>query len=409
MACGLMLLYKGFPLEKTGTEKRREYMNLNRETMKKLMLLIAFTILLLVGVQRLDAVFGALGFLWGIGFPFVLGGAIAFILNVPMTALEGWLFPQKKTAKSKLGRKLARPLSLVLAIVLVLGVISLVIFVVVPELGATVVSLGATVEAFLPKAQEWLEDIFSYNEQIVAWIDSLEMNWEKIMETAWNFFRSGAGSVLSSTMTVARTIISAVTNFFIGFVFACYVLLQKEKLGEQSRKLLRAVFPKKQVDYILHVCSLSHRTFSSFITGQCMEAVILGAMFFVAMSLLRFPYALLVGVLVAFTALIPIFGAFIGCVVGAFLILMVSPAQALGFIVLFQVLQQIEGNLIYPRVVGNSVGLPAIWVLVAVTVGGNLMGIVGMLIFIPMVSVLYTLLREWMYGRLEKKKLAKKL
>lgn len=384
-------------------------MNLNRETMKKLMLLIAFTILLLVGVQRLDAVFGALGFLWGIGFPFVLGGAIAFILNVPMTALEGWLFPQEKTAKSKLGRKLARPLSLVLAIVLVLGVISLVIFVVVPELGATVVSLGATVEAFLPKAQEWLEDIFSYNEQIVAWIDSLEMNWEKIMETAWNFFRSGAGSVLSSTMTVARTIISAVTNFFIGFVFACYVLLQKEKLGEQSRKLLRAVFPKKQVDYILHVCSLSHRTFSSFITGQCMEAVILGAMFFVAMSLLRFPYALLVGVLVAFTALIPIFGAFIGCVVGAFLILMVSPAQALGFIVLFQVLQQIEGNLIYPRVVGNSVGLPAIWVLVAVTVGGNLMGIVGMLIFIPMVSVLYTLLREWMYGRLEKKKLAKKL
>ncbi|MCI8374084.1 MAG: AI-2E family transporter [Lachnospiraceae bacterium] len=379
-------------------------MNLNRETMRKLMLLIAFTILLLVGVQRLDAVFGALRFLWGIGFPFALGGAIAFILNVPMTALEQWLFPREKTAKSKLKNKLARPFSLVLAIVLVVGVISLVMFVVVPELGTTVASLGASMEAFLPRAQEWLENIFSSNEQIVAWIEGLEMNWEKIVETAWNFFRSGAGSVLSSTMTVARTIISAVTNFFIGFVFACYVLLQKEKLGEQSRKLMQAIFPRKQVDYILHVCSLSHRTFSSFITGQCMEAVILGAMFFVAMSVLRFPYALLVGVLVAFTALIPIFGAFIGCVVGAFLILMVNPAQALGFIVLFQVLQQIEGNLIYPRVVGNSVGLPAIWVLVAVTVGGNLMGIVGMLIFIPMASVLYTLLREWMYGRLDRKK-----
>ena len=373
-------------------------MNLNRETMKKLMLLIAFTILLLVGVQRLDAVFGALRFLWGIGFPFALGGAIAFILNVPMTALENWLFPEKRTRKSSLQRKLARPLSMVIAILLVLGVISLVIFVVVPELGTTVVGLGASVEAFLPRAQEWLEEIFRNNDQ------GLEMNWEKAVETAWNFFRSGAGSVLSSTMTVARTIISAVTNFFIGFVFACYVLLQKEKLGEQCRKLLKAVFPKKQVDYILHVCFLSHRTFSSFITGQCMEAVILGAMFFVAMSLLRFPYALLVGVLVAFTALIPIFGAFIGCVVGAFLILMVNPAQALGFIVLFQVLQQIEGNLIYPRVVGNSVGLPAIWVLVAVTVGGNLMGILGMLIFIPIVSVVYALLREWMYGRLEKKK-----
>lgn len=379
-------------------------MNLNRENMKKLMLLIAFTILLLVGVQRLDAVFGAVKFLWGITFPFALGGAIAFILNVPMTALERWLFPKERIGKSRLGQKLARPLSMILAILLVLGVIFLVIFVVVPELGTTVVGLGARVEAFLPKAQEWLEDIFQNNEQIVAWIESLEMNWEKAVETAWNFFRSGAGSVLSSTMTVAKTIISAVTNFFIGFVFACYVLLQKEKLGEQCRKLLRAIFPKKQVDYILHVCSLSHRTFSSFITGQCMEAVILGAMFFVAMSLLRFPYALLVGVLVAFTALIPIFGAFIGCVVGAFLILMVNPAQALAFIVLFQVLQQIEGNLIYPRVVGNSVGLPAIWVLVAVTVGGNLMGIVGMLIFIPMVSVLYTLLREWMYRRLEEKK-----
>ena len=378
-------------------------MNLNRETMKKLMLLIAFTILLLVGVQRLDAVFGALRFLWGIGFPFALGGAIAFILNVPMTALEHWLFPEEKMGKSKLKRKLARPLSMILAILLVIGVIALVIFVVLPELGTTVVGLGASVEAFLPKAQEWLEDIFQNNEQIVAWIEGLELNWEKAVETAWNFFRSGAGSVLSSTMTVAKTIISAVTNFFIGFVFACYVLLQKEKLGKQSRKLLRAIFPKKQVEYILHVCSLSHRTFSSFITGQCMEAVILGAMFFVAMSILRFPYALLVGVLVAFTALIPIFGAFIGCVVGAFLILMVSPAQALGFIVLFQVLQQIEGNLIYPRVVGNSVGLPAIWVLVAVTVGGNLMGVLGMLIFIPIVSVLYALLREWMYGRLEDK------
>ncbi len=379
-------------------------MNLNRETMKKLMLLIAFTILLLVGVQRLDAVFGAVKFLWGIGFPFALGGAIAFILNVPMTALERWLFHEEKTAKSKLKKKLARPLCMILSILLVLGVISLVIFVVVPELGSTVVGLGASVEAFIPRAQEWLEDIFQNNEQIVAWIESLEMNWEKAVETAWSFFSSGAGSVLSSTMTVAKTIISAVTNFFIGFVFACYVLLQKEKLGEQCRKLLTAVFPGKQVDYILHVCSLSHRTFSSFITGQCMEAVILGAMFFVAMNLLRFPYALLVGVLVAFTALIPIFGAFIGCVVGAFLILMVNPAQALGFIVLFQVLQQIEGNLIYPRVVGNSVGLPAIWVLAAVTVGGNLMGILGMLIFIPIVSVLYALLREWMYGRLEEKR-----
>lgn len=156
---------------------------------------------------------------------------------------------------------------------------------------------------------------------------------------------------------------------------------------------------------MLEIASLTHRTFAKFLTGQCLEAVILGTMFFVAMTLLRFPYPLLVGVLIALTALIPIFGAFIGCVVAAFLILMVSPMQALAFIVLFLVLQQLEGNFIYPHVVGGSVGLPSIWVLVAVTVGGSLMGIVGMLIFIPLMSVLYTLLRQDVIKRLEKKQL----
>ena len=378
-------------------------MNLNRENMKKLMLLITFTILLLVGVQRLDVVLGAIGFLWNICWPFALGGAMAFVLNVPMTALEKRLFPKKNMPGHKLQRKLARPLSLVAALVLVCGVIGLVIFVVVPELSATFTALGSTVETFLPKAQVWLEDIFNNNQQITDWIESIELNWEKMIETGLAFFRNGAGSVLSSTVTVDKTIISAVTTFFIAFIFSCYILLQKEKLGSQAEKLLQAVLSPGQVKYVLHVCALSHRTFSSFITGQCMEAVILGVMFFVSMSLLRFPYALLVGILVAFTALIPVFGAFIGCVVGAFLILMVNPMQAIGFIVLFLVLQQVEGNLIYPHVVGNSVGLPSIWVLAAVTVGGSLMGIMGMLVFIPLASVLYALLREWVYRRLERK------
>lgn len=379
-------------------------MNLNRENMKRLMALITFTVVMLVGVQRLDVVLGAVGFLWNICWPFVLGGAMAFVLNVPMSALERRLFPGKDAPGRKLWKKLARPFSLVGALILVCGVIALVIFVVVPELGTTFAALGSTVESFLPKAQEWLEDIFNNNEQVTAWVESIELNWEKMIETGLAFFRNGAGSVLSSTVTVAKTVISAVTTFFIAFVFSCYILLQKERLGNQAEKLLQAVFPKKQVEYILHVCALSHRVFSSFITGQCLEAVILGVMFFVSMSLLRFPYALLVGILVAFTALIPVFGAFIGCVVGAFLILMVNPMQALGFVALFLVLQQVEGNLIYPHVVGNSVGLPSIWVLAAVTVGGSLMGIMGMLIFIPLMSVLYTLLREWVYRRLERKK-----
>ena len=197
--------------------------------------------------------------------------------------------------------------------------------------------------------------------------------------------------------------VSVLTSSFIAFVFACYILLQKEKLGLQCRKALFALLPKRVAERVISVCSLSHRVFSSFITGQCVEAVILGTMFFVAMSILKMPYALLVGCLIAVTALIPIVGAFIGCGVGAFLILMVSPMQALIFVIMFLILQQVEGNLIYPHVVGSSVGLPSIWVLFAVTVGGSLMGVLGMLLFIPLTSVLYTLFREFVYKRLREK------
>ena len=377
-------------------------MNLDRENMKKLMFLITFTVVLLVGVQRLDVVLSTLDVLWTIFFPFVLGAAIAFLLNVPMSFMEKRLFGEEKKEKWK--RKLARPLSLLLTIVLVMAVIALVIFVVVPELSSTVSSLAAQIEAALPKAQSWLESTFRDNEQVSAWIDSQEVNWEAMVQTALNMLQTGAGSVLASTVVVARGIINALYTFIISVIFACYVLVQKEKLSVQAQKLLRAVFPEKHADRITYIFSLSYSTFTNFITGQCLEAAILGTMFFVVMSVLNFPYALLVGVLVAFTALIPIFGAFIGCAIGAFLILVVNPMRALAFIILFLVLQQIEGNLIYPHVVGNSVGLPSIWVLVAVTVGGNLMGIAGMLVFIPITSVLYTLLREWVYRRLKEKK-----
>ena len=380
-------------------------MDLNRETMKKLMFLIAFTVLLLVGIQRLDVVIGTLDVAVAIFFPFMFGGAVAFFLNVPMSFLERTLFGTERKEKWK--RKLARPLSLLLAVVLVLAVIVLVIFVVVPELSSTVKSLAVQIEAAIPRAQEWLEDIFRNNEQVTQWLNKQEVNWETMVQTALNMIQNGAEGVVTSMMTAARGIINAVYTFVVAVVFACYVLVQKEKLSVQARKLLRALLPERHAERALYICSLSYRTFTNFITGQCLEAVILGTMFFVVMSVLRFPYALLVGILVAVTALIPIFGAFIGCAIGAFLILVVNPMQALAFVILFLVLQQIEGNLIYPHVVGNSVGLPSIWVLVAVTVGGSLMGLVGMLIFIPIVSVLYTLLREWVYRRLEEKKIKK--
>ena len=275
-------------------------MNLDRENMKKLMFLITFTIILLVGVQRLDVVLSTLDVLWTIFFPFVLGAAIAFLLNVPMSFMEKRIFGEERKEKWK--RKLARPLSLLLTIVLVIAVIALVIFVVVPELSSTVSSLAAQIEAALPKAQSWLESTFRDNEQVSAWIDSQEVNWEAMVQTALNMLQTGAGSVLASTVVVARGIINALYTFIISVIFACYVLVQKEKLSVQAQKLLRAVFPEKHADRITYIFSLSYSTFTNFITGQCLEAAILGTMFFVVMSVLKFPYALLVGVLVAFTA-----------------------------------------------------------------------------------------------------------
>ena len=205
-------------------------------------------------------------------------------------------------------------------------------------------------------------------------------------------------------MSAIGSIVSGVTTFVIAFVFSCYVLLQKEKLSVQVKKVVYAFFPERRCEWLFEVAGLASKAFSSFFTGQCVEALILGCMFFIVMSILNMPYTLLVSVLIAFTALIPIFGAFIGCFVGAFLILMVDPMKMLVFVVTFLILQQIEGNLIYPKVVGSSVGLPSIWVLAAVSIGGSLMGIVGMLIFIPIVSVVYTLFKASVYKHLRKKR-----
>lgn len=382
-------------------------MELNKENMRKIRWLIAFAVLLYLGIQNLAVVLKYVKLLWGLLLPFVLGGAMAFVLNVPMSFIERHLFGKAREKNNKAGRtaaKLARPVSLVLSIVFVILLILIVVLVVAPELGTTLVSVVKKVEEDIPLAQKWITDTFNGDSEIVKWASAIEIDPQKILDSIVSVLKNGADNLVSSTITVTMGIVSMAVNFAIGFVFACYVLLQKEKLGKQVLKATYAILPVKVVEYQSHVCTLASKIFASFITGQCIEAVILGSMFFVTMTIGRFPYAMLIGVLISFTALIPVFGGIIGCWVGFFLILMVSPLKAFMFLGLFLILQQIEGNLIYPHVVGNSVGLPAIWVLVAVTLGGNLMGIVGMLIFIPLVSVLYALFREWVYARLDKKK-----
>lgn len=380
-------------------------MQLDKENMKKIRWLIAFAILLYLGVQNLHIVISTVRVLLGFLFPFIIGFGIAFILNIPMKFIEHHLFGKALKQEKKTAQKLARPVSLVLSICFVICIIVIVMLVVVPELGATFVNIAKKIEENIPVFQKWIDNVFGNNPEVVKWAQSLDIEPGKIIDSVLSVLKNGVNNIVSSTVSITMGLLTTAMNVSIGFVFACYVLLQKEKLLQQIKKAMYAMFPEKPVRYLTHIWNLANRIFSSFITGQCIEAVILGSMFFVSMTILHFPYAMLVGVLISFTALIPLFGGIIGCWVAFFLILMISPVKAVLFLGLFLILQQIEGNLIYPHVVGGSVGLPSIWVLVAVTLGGSLMGIAGMLIFIPTVSVIYTLFREWVYARLEKKQL----
>lgn len=377
-------------------------MDLSNLSIKKIRELIVFTALLVVALWKFDVVLGVLKTIGQIIFPFILGGAIVFVINVPMSFLEKKIFENIKK-ENKAARKLARPVSLLLTIVLVVGVIALVMIGVIPQLTKTMGSLMINITDFIPQIKIWIRDFFHDNREIMKLVDQVQFKPDQAIRWGISLLGNGAGNMMNTTVSAVGSVVSGLATFFIAFSFACYVLFQKEKLHVQVRKVLFAFLPKQKAEAFLKVCSLTYRTFANFLTGQCLEAVILGCMFVVTLSILRMPYALLIGVLIAFTALIPIFGAFIGCAVGSFLIFMVSPKQAIIFIIVFLVLQQIEGNLIYPHVVGESVGLPSIWVLAAVTIGGNLMGIVGMLVFIPLLSVVYTIFRKVVYQRLKKR------
>ena len=372
-------------------------MELDDSTIKKIRGLIVFAVIVVVAGWNYRSLFAFAMKLVGFISPFLLGGVMAFILNVPMRRIEQ-LLPGKKESKIR------RPLSLCLTLVFVMGLLLLVVFVVLPQLFETVMSLQNSIPAFLAGIKEEAERLFAQNPEIADYISNIEVDWKSFLENVVGFLSAGAGTVLSSTVSAALSFISGMTAFLIALVFAVYILLQKETLSRQIHKLMKAFLPEEVTLRTLEILTLVSETFSHFLTGQCMEAIILGSMFFLTLTAFGLPYGILIGVLIAFTALIPMFGAFIGCAIGAFLMLMVRPLDAVVFLIIFFVLQQVEGNFIYPHVVGNSVGLPSIWVLVAVTIGGSAMGIVGMLIFIPLCSVVYAILREIVNERLEKRK-----
>lgn len=376
-------------------------MEWKKENLRGLLLVVCGGIAFYSLLQNLPAVAMAVGWVLGILGPFLLGGAMAFILNVPMRAIERRLFPVRPGKQVK-GR---RPMALLITLLAVIGVLVLASSVIGPGIAEAVRSLAAQV----PAAAERLWAQISRLEQYLPMLESLLADWnmedwKNITQKAAELLQTWGGGILSSGSMVIGGVVSGVSTFVIALIFSFYILLQKEKLGRQGRQVLYALLPERRADRTLEILRLSSRTFSSFLSGQCLEAVILGTLFVVSMTLFRLPYALLVGVLISLTALIPIVGAFIGCGVGALLIAVTDPWKALFFIVLFLILQQIEGNLIYPHVVGSSVGLPSIWVLAAVTLGGKLMGILGMLFFIPLCSVLYALFRSFVKDRLAEKK-----
>ena len=369
-------------------------MGFDRVKIKQIYGLILYIAIVLLVLIKFDDVLGGIGLVFEMLKPFVIGAVLAFIINIPMKCIEE-KYPVKWQGKK--GKRLKRPVSLCLALLLVVLILTLVVVAIVPQIGDTINTLGNKLPGFFASMEVWLRDMavtYPALEQQFNELLSVKLDWNSVLTTVANFMKNGITNMLSSTVSVASGIIGAITTGVIGFVFAIYILLQKEKLQDQFLRVMSAYIPEKTGKKIKEVCRRLYINFTNFICGQCLEAVILGVLFIVAMTIFGMPYAIMIGTLIAFTALIPIVGAFIGCGVGAFMILIDDPVKALWFIVLFLVIQQLEGNLIYPRVVGNSVGLPAIWVLASVSIGGSLFGVAGMLLFIPLMSTVYSLIRD---------------
>ena len=320
--------------------------------------------------------------------PFLLGIMIAFILNVLMIRIEKIL---SRFLLDKKYTSFKRVISIIVSLLIVIGVIGIIITLIIPELTNAIKVIVKSFPETFEQLQVWINQNGNSFPQLETWINSVDLN--SIASELSGLFKIGLTGMLGSTVDVISMFFTSILNLVVGIVFALYILMSKETLKRQSHKLIDAYIPKRISVKLLEVGTLARTTFSNFVIGQTVEAFILGTLCAVGMAVLNLPYAPMIGSLVGITAFVPIVGAFIGGGIGAFMILTVDPMQALIFIIFLVVLQQLEGDLIYPRVVGSSVGLPSIWVLFAVTVGGGLWGITGMLFSVPVLSVVYALIK----------------
>lgn len=381
----------------------RPAVELNRKNITKILLIITFAILLFTVTQKFSAVLVALGVVLKVISPFLIGGGIAFIINVLMQLVENKLFAPLNRRPGKIWPKIRRPVSLLLSLFLIIGAVLVLMLLIIPEIQRSVMLI----------VQEMPQYMETFQANVTGWMNrlnisadtlkDLKIDWQSLSSGLMDFLKNGSTSVINTTVGITSGILSTLFNLVLGFAFAIYILADKEKLGRQIRKTCYALMKREKADGMFSILSLSNSIFQKFITGQFTEAVIIGVLCYIGMLILRLPYAAMISALVGFTALIPVFGAFIGTGVGALLILIISPIKALWFIIFIVVLQQVEGNLIYPKVVGKSVGLPGIWVLVAVTIGGGVYGAVGMLISVPLCSVLYCLFRRFIRDKSREK------
>ena len=378
-------------------------MDLKKGNMKKWILLITFAILLYTVAQNPEVIGSFWGWFMGIISPVILGLCLAFILNIFMGFFDEKILKGLGKSKKAGVRKLKRPLSLMLTIVTVFGAITLFLWIIIPQVGETMRMIGVAVPAFVEMLIDEAIVIMDNLNLSVDNLKELQVNWEEIQQTAFKWLKIGSQSAITIATSLSGSLFSTLFDLIVALIIAIYVLLQKERIADICEKAARAFLKEKHYEKVMEVARLSRQSFASFITGQLLEACILGGLCFVGMLIFGFPYASVVSVLVGVTALIPMFGAWIGGGISAILIVMVDPMKALLFLIFIVVLQQLEGNLIYPKVVGKSIGLPGLLVIIAVIVGGNLFSVVGILVSVPLCSVLYTLFKEAIDDRLEKK------
>ncbi|WP_303195249.1 AI-2E family transporter [Thomasclavelia spiroformis] len=369
-------------------------MNENKLNYRKILEIVILGIICYWGLNHYEMIFKSISKLISVIMPFILGFIIAFILNVLMIRVEKVLNKFFTTNKFQIIKRIA---SIILSILILLGVLLLVVKLVIPEISNAIKLIAASLPEVFETLEKWSKGDSGISLQLKSFFDTVDA--QSLTSEFSEFAKIGFTGVLGSTVDILSMFVNGIFNIIVGFVFAIYILMSKETLKRQTRKLLSTCLPPKITNKIIEIATISRTTFTNFIIGQTIEAIILGSLCALGMKIFGFPYAPMVGTLVGITAFIPIIGAFIGGGIGAFMIMTVDPMQALLFIIYLVILQQIEGDLIYPRVVGSSVGLPSIWVLFAVTVGGGLWGIVGVLFSVPTLSVIYLLLKEYINNR----------